>query len=64
MSIRNVILAVAAVVALATTLSAQGVTKYVLYQAGNATSYGILDGETIRELQGSSANQRSIPCVR
>jgi 2-keto-4-pentenoate hydratase/2-oxohepta-3-ene-1,7-dioic acid hydratase in catechol pathway len=28
------------------------VTRYVRYSAGGATSYGILDGETVRELQG------------
>jgi 2-keto-4-pentenoate hydratase/2-oxohepta-3-ene-1,7-dioic acid hydratase in catechol pathway len=30
----------------------QGVTRYVRYSVGNATSYGILDGETVRELEG------------
>ena len=28
------------------------VTRYVRYAAGGATSYGILEGETVRELQG------------
>jgi 2-keto-4-pentenoate hydratase/2-oxohepta-3-ene-1,7-dioic acid hydratase in catechol pathway len=36
-----------------TTLSArQAVTKYVRYAVGTATSYGVLEGETINELKG------------
>jgi len=31
---------------------AQDVVKYVRYEAGGTTSYGILDGEAIRELRG------------
>jgi 2-keto-4-pentenoate hydratase/2-oxohepta-3-ene-1,7-dioic acid hydratase in catechol pathway len=31
---------------------AQDVVKYVRYESGGTTSYGILDGETIRELRG------------
>ena len=31
----------------------QGVTKYVRFQRGSSTAYGILDGDTIRELKGS-----------
>ena len=38
---------------LATSASAQTQTKYVRYEAGNRVSWGILDGESIRELQGS-----------
>ena len=34
-----------------TILSAQ-VTRYVRYSAGGATSYGLLDGQTVRELSG------------
>lgn len=34
-------------------LAAQdGVTRYVRYEAGGETSYGILEGETVRELDG------------
>jgi len=32
--------------------STQAVTKYVRYQSGAATSYGILEGDAIRELRG------------
>jgi len=53
MSMRPLILAAVAVVALSTSATAQTVTKYVRYQAGTTTSYGILEGDTIRELQGS-----------
>jgi 2-keto-4-pentenoate hydratase/2-oxohepta-3-ene-1,7-dioic acid hydratase in catechol pathway len=53
MKMRSLFLAALAIVALATSAAAQTVTKYVRYQAGNTTSYGILEGETIRELQGS-----------
>ncbi len=38
---------------LATSANAQTQTKYVRYEAGNRVSWGILDGESIRELQGS-----------
>src|SRR6185436_8685217 len=53
MTTRSLILASAAIVALAASAAAQTVTKYVRYQAGTTTSYGILEGDTIRELQGS-----------
>jgi 2-keto-4-pentenoate hydratase/2-oxohepta-3-ene-1,7-dioic acid hydratase in catechol pathway len=53
MMFRSFILTSAAIVALATSATAQTVTKYVRYQAGNTTSYGILEGDAIRELQGS-----------
>jgi len=36
-------------------LNAQGktnVTKYIRYRRGSATAYGILDGETVREIRG------------
>ena len=46
-------LAAIAALGLAAAASAQTVTKYVRYEAGNTTAYGILEGETIRELQGS-----------
>lgn len=38
---------------LATTAVAQTQTKYVRYEAANRISWGILEGESIRELQGS-----------
>jgi 2-keto-4-pentenoate hydratase/2-oxohepta-3-ene-1,7-dioic acid hydratase in catechol pathway len=42
-----------------TELAAQ-VTRYVRYSAGGATSYGILDGQTVRELTGDLfANPRA-----
>jgi 2-keto-4-pentenoate hydratase/2-oxohepta-3-ene-1,7-dioic acid hydratase in catechol pathway len=51
---RWVLVVAVAVVALAASVAAQQtVTRYVRYQAGNTISYGILDGETVRELQGS-----------
>ena len=53
MKMRSLILAAVAIVALSASAAAQNVTKYVRYQAGNTTSYGILEGDTIRELQGS-----------
>src|SRR6185369_12112388 len=40
-----------ALVVLSSAAHAQ-VTKYVRYSAGGKTSYGILDGSTIRELSG------------
>jgi 2-keto-4-pentenoate hydratase/2-oxohepta-3-ene-1,7-dioic acid hydratase in catechol pathway len=48
-----VILAIAATLAAGAQTSGQTVTKYVRYEAAGAASYGILDGETIREVQGS-----------
>ena len=53
MKMRSLIVAAVATLALAASAAAQTVTKYVRYQAGNTTSYGILEGDTIRELQGS-----------
>ena len=43
--------ALVALLALGATAEAQ-ITKYVRYEAAGRTSYGILDGETIRELSG------------
>ena len=43
----------AAVLALSTTAFAQNVTKYVRYSHEGSVSYGILEGDTIRELRGS-----------
>ncbi len=48
---RRVGLVLLALTAASQTAIAQ-VTKYVRYSANGATSYGILDGETIRELSG------------
>ena len=53
MKMRSLILAAVAIVALSASAAAQNVTKYVRYLAGNTTSYGILEGDTIRELQGA-----------
>ncbi len=50
---RNRILLVAAMVCAAGALHAQTVVRYVRYTAGARTAYGILEGETIRELAGS-----------
>ncbi|HET9319678.1 MAG TPA: DUF2437 domain-containing protein, partial [Bryobacteraceae bacterium] len=36
-------------------LAAQGkntVTRYIRYRIGSTTAYGILDGDTVRELRG------------
>ena len=51
----HLVSAVAAVVVLAVGASAfaQDVTKYVRYEHAGATSYGVLDGETIHQLGGS-----------
>ena len=44
---------IAAVATIVTTTAAQPtVTKYVRYSQGGTTSYGILDGDSIRELRG------------
>jgi len=43
----------ASMVALTTTADAQAVTRYVRYVSGGTTSYGILDGDAIRELRGN-----------
>ena len=51
----HLVSAVAAVVVLAVGASAfaQDVTKYVRYEHDGATSYGVLEGETIHQLSGS-----------
>jgi 2-keto-4-pentenoate hydratase/2-oxohepta-3-ene-1,7-dioic acid hydratase in catechol pathway len=53
MSIKS--LAVATVVLLygAVGVSAQTLTRYVKYEAGGRTAWGLLEGDTIRELQGN-----------
>jgi len=51
---RRVCLALAAVLATAAMASAQsGVTKYIRYLHNGVVSYGILEGDTIRELKGN-----------
>jgi 2-keto-4-pentenoate hydratase/2-oxohepta-3-ene-1,7-dioic acid hydratase in catechol pathway len=45
--------ACAALLSLATSAAAQTLTRYVKYEAGGRTAWGILEGETIRELQGN-----------
>ncbi len=49
------VLAAAAIVFLSTSrgASAQTLTRYVKYQAGGTVAWGLLEGETVRELQGS-----------
>ena len=38
---------------LAALASAQSLTRYVKYEAGGRIAWGVLEGETIRELQGN-----------
>jgi 2-keto-4-pentenoate hydratase/2-oxohepta-3-ene-1,7-dioic acid hydratase in catechol pathway len=45
--------ACAAVLSIATAATAQTLTRYVRYEAGGRVSWGLLEGESIRELQGS-----------
>jgi 2-keto-4-pentenoate hydratase/2-oxohepta-3-ene-1,7-dioic acid hydratase in catechol pathway len=45
--------AAAALLSLAGSAAAQTLTRYVKYEAGGRTAWGILEGETIRELQGN-----------
>jgi 2-keto-4-pentenoate hydratase/2-oxohepta-3-ene-1,7-dioic acid hydratase in catechol pathway len=45
--------ACAALLMTATAASAQTLTHYVKYEAGGRTAWGILEGQTIRELQGN-----------
>ena len=49
------VLAAAAIVFLGTSrgASAQTLTRYVKYEAGGTVAWGLLEGETVRELQGS-----------
>ena len=51
---RRLLLVCAFIVGVTAVLAAQQqtVTKYVRYSAGGATAYGILEGDTIRELRG------------
>jgi 2-keto-4-pentenoate hydratase/2-oxohepta-3-ene-1,7-dioic acid hydratase in catechol pathway len=45
--------AAAALLSLATSAAAQTLTRYVKYETGGRAAWGILEGETIRELQGN-----------
>jgi 2-keto-4-pentenoate hydratase/2-oxohepta-3-ene-1,7-dioic acid hydratase in catechol pathway len=49
---RMLILLVAAVVLNGTISAQQGVTRYVRFSYQNTSAYGVLEGETIRELKG------------
>jgi 2-keto-4-pentenoate hydratase/2-oxohepta-3-ene-1,7-dioic acid hydratase in catechol pathway len=53
MKSHRLIAAAAALLAMATTASAQTLTRYVKYEAGGRTAWGLLEGDTIRELQGN-----------
>jgi 2-keto-4-pentenoate hydratase/2-oxohepta-3-ene-1,7-dioic acid hydratase in catechol pathway len=51
---RSVLVAVLVLAGLSPSMSGQGkVTKYVRYSLNGAISYGVLEGETVRELRGS-----------
>jgi 2-keto-4-pentenoate hydratase/2-oxohepta-3-ene-1,7-dioic acid hydratase in catechol pathway len=50
---RTTAVACAAVLALGGAASAQTLTRYVKYEAGGRAAWGLLEGETIRELQGN-----------
>ncbi len=52
MTRRDIFLTTAAA-ALAQTPAKAGVTRYVRFQAGSKVAYGVLDGDTVRELPGS-----------
>ena len=49
---RTLLTASALLLIIATMAHTQSVTKYVRYEASGTTSYGILDGDAIRELRG------------
>ncbi len=50
--LRSSLMVCAAVALVAPAVAQNAVTKYVRYSAAGATSYGILEGDTIRELRG------------
>ncbi|HXW07889.1 MAG TPA: fumarylacetoacetate hydrolase family protein [Vicinamibacterales bacterium] len=50
---RVLVAGLAALAASAAAMAQPPVTRYVRYAAGSAVSYGILDGDTIRELKGN-----------
>jgi 2-keto-4-pentenoate hydratase/2-oxohepta-3-ene-1,7-dioic acid hydratase in catechol pathway len=54
----------AAVLGLAASAVAQAQTHYVRYEAAGRTSWGILDGETVREVQGSIFDGAAKPSGR
>jgi 2-keto-4-pentenoate hydratase/2-oxohepta-3-ene-1,7-dioic acid hydratase in catechol pathway len=49
----SVAVASLALLSLPTPVAAQALTRYVKYEAGGLVAWGLLQGETIRELQGS-----------
>lgn len=53
MGVKKILAAVALLAMTAGTAFAQAQVRYVRYEAAGRTSWGILEGETIRELQGS-----------
>jgi 2-keto-4-pentenoate hydratase/2-oxohepta-3-ene-1,7-dioic acid hydratase in catechol pathway len=55
MTLTSRIVAVAslALLGMPTSVAAQALTRYVKYEAGGRVAWGLLQGETIRELQGS-----------
>jgi 2-keto-4-pentenoate hydratase/2-oxohepta-3-ene-1,7-dioic acid hydratase in catechol pathway len=63
-SLRRLVLAAAVVFALAASATAQPQTRYVRYEAAGRASWGILEGETIRELQGSVFDGAAKPSGR
>lgn len=56
--------ATAIALSVATSVLAQTQTRYVRYEANGRTSWGLLDGETIRELQGSIFGSAAKPTGR
>lgn len=53
MTRRNILSTAVAAAAFQTQAQTGGMTRFVRFQAGSKIAYGILDGETIRELPGS-----------
>ena len=60
----RLVVAMAAVLGLAASAVAQAHTHYVRYEAAGRTSWGILDGETVREVQGSIFDGAAKPSGR
>ena len=46
------------------TAAAQTLNRYVKYETGGRTAWGVLEGETIRELQGTCSTVRSRAAAR
>jgi hypothetical protein len=63
-SLSRLVLGTAGVLALAASAVAQTQTHYVRYEAAGRASWGILEGETIRELQGSIFDGAAKPSGR